>query len=163
MKKTRAIAEMTGDKYSVLLPTYNEKENLPIIVWLLVKTFTDADLDFEIIVIDDGSPDGTLEAGKQLEKIYGAERIGQYLIFSSYLSKTLLIVLRPRAKKLGLGTAYVHGIKHATGNYIIIMDADLSHHPKFIPEFILKQKEGNFDVVTGTRYAGDGGVNGWCE
>jgi len=92
-----------------------------------------------------GSPDGTLEAGKQLEKIYGAERI----------------VLRPRAKKLGLGTAYVHGIKHATGNYIIIMDADLSHHPKFIPEFILKQKEGNFDVVTGTRYAGDGGVNGW--
>ena len=71
-------------------------------------------------------------------------------------------VLRPRAKKLGLGTAYVHGIKHATGNFIIIMDADLSHHPKFIPEFILKQKEGNFDVVTGTRYAGDGGVNGWC-
>ena len=111
---------MPGDKYSVLLPTYNEKENLPIIVWLLVKTFTDAALDFEIIVIDDGSPDGTLEAAKQLERIYGAERV----------------VLRPRASKLGLGTAYVHGIKHATGNFIVIMDADLSHHPKFIPQFI---------------------------
>jgi len=124
---------------------YNERDNLPIIVCLLVKYFTEADIDFEIIVIDDGSPDGTLDVAKQLEKIYGSERI----------------VLRPRAKKLGLGTAYVHGIKHATGNFIVIMDADLSHHPKFIPEFIKKQKEGNFDVVSGTRYAGDGGVNGW--
>ena len=93
-------------KYSVLLPTYNERENLPIIVWLLVKYFTEANIDFEIIVIDDGSPDGTLEVGKQLEKIYGSDKI----------------VLRPRAKKLGLGTAYIHGIKHATGDYVIIMD-----------------------------------------
>jgi len=136
---------MGGDKYSVLLPTYNEKENLPIIVWLLVKTFTEADIDYEIIVIDDGSPDGTLEAAKQLENIYGKERI----------------VLRPRGSKLGLGTAYVHGIKHATGNFVVIMDADLSHHPKFIPQFINKQKEGDFDLVSGTRYMGDGGVNGW--
>jgi len=133
------------NKYSVLLPTYNERENLPIIVWLLVKYFTEADIDFEIIVIDDGSPDGTLEVGTQLEKIYGADRI----------------VLRPRAKKLGLGTAYIHGIKHATGNFVIIMDADLSHHPKFIPQMIAKQEEGGYDLVSGTRYAGDGGVNGW--
>jgi len=136
---------MSENKYSVLLPTYNERENLPIIVWLLVKYFTEEELDYEIIVIDDGSPDGTLEVAKQLETIYGSEKI----------------VLRPRAKKLGLGTAYIHGIKHATGNFIIIMDADLSHHPKFIPQFIKKQVEGNYDVVSGTRYSGDGGVNGW--
>ena len=78
-----------ANKYSVLLPTYNERDNLPIIVWLLVKYFTEADLDYEIIVIDDGSPDGTLEVAKQLENIYGDDRI----------------VLRPRAKKLGLGKA----------------------------------------------------------
>jgi dolichol-phosphate mannosyltransferase len=78
---------MSESKYSVLLPTYNERENLPIIVWLLVKYFTEADIDYEIIVIDDGSPDGTLEVAKQLESIYGADKI----------------VLRPRAKKLGLG------------------------------------------------------------
>ena len=119
-----SLLQMAKDKYSVLLPTYNERDNLPIIVWLLVKYFTEADIDYEIIVIDDGSPDGTLDVAKQLEKIYGSDRI----------------VLRPRAKKLGLGTAYVHGIKHATGNFIVIMDADLSHHPKFIPEFIKKQK-----------------------
>ncbi|KAK3605703.1 hypothetical protein CHS0354_013500 [Potamilus streckersoni] len=136
---------MAGDKYSVLLPTYNERENLPIIVWLLVRYFTESGYDYEIIVIDDGSPDGTLEVAKQLEKIYGKDRI----------------VLRPREKKLGLGTAYIHGIKHAKGNFVIIMDADLSHHPKFIPEFIKKQKEGNYDVVSGTRYIGNGGVYGW--
>ncbi|GAB1287245.1 Dolichol-phosphate mannosyltransferase subunit 1 [Apodemus speciosus] len=126
------------DKYSVLLPTYNERENLPLIVWLLVKSFSESAINYEIIIIDDGSPDGTREVAEQLEKIYGPDRIQ---------------LLRPREKKLGLGTAYIHGIKHATGNYIIIMDADLSHH--------VKQKEGNFDIVSGTRYKGNGGVYGW--
>ncbi|EHH19596.1 hypothetical protein EGK_02294 [Macaca mulatta] len=133
------------DKYSVLLPTYNERENLPLIVWLLVKSFSESGINYEIIIIDDGSPDGTRDVAEQLEKIYGSDRI----------------LLKPREKKLGLGTAYIHGMKHATGNYIIIMDADLSHHPKFIPEFIRKQKEGNFDIVSGTRYKGNGGVYGW--
>ncbi|XP_012940405.1 dolichol-phosphate mannosyltransferase subunit 1 [Aplysia californica] len=134
-----------NNKYTVLLPTYEERKNLPLIVWLLVKTFSESGFDFEIIVIDDGSPDGTLDVAKELQRIYGENRI----------------VLRPREKKLGLGTAYIHGIKHATGNFIFIMDADLSHHPKFIPEFIKKQKDGNLDVVTGTRYVGSGGVFGW--
>lgn len=133
------------DKYSILLPTYNERENLPIIIWLLIKYLDEAELEYEIIVIDDGSPDGTLAVAQQLQDIYGSQRI----------------VLKPRAKKLGLGTAYIHGMKYATGNFIIIMDADLSHHPKFIPQFIEEQKKRNYDVVSGTRYAGDGGVNGW--
>jgi len=110
------------------------------------------------IIEDDGSPDGTLEVAKQLQKIYGANKI----------------VLRPREKKLGLGTAYIHGLKHAIGEFIIIMDADLSHHPKFIPQFIKLQAENNFgkdlsvtsfnsfvDIVTGTRYVDGGGVFGW--
>ncbi|XP_038131267.1 dolichol-phosphate mannosyltransferase subunit 1 [Cyprinodon tularosa] len=133
------------DKYSVLLPTYNERENLPLIVWLLVKYFGESGFNYEIIVIDDGSPDGTLEVAEQLQNIYGKDKI----------------LLRPRAKKLGLGTAYIHGMGHASGNFIIIMDADLSHHPKFIPQFIRKQKEGDYDLVSGTRYQGDGGVYGW--
>ncbi|KAF7653393.1 hypothetical protein LDENG_00083660 [Lucifuga dentata] len=144
-RKTSQPNRDEKDKYSVLLPTYNERENLPLIIWLLVKYFGESGYNYEIIVIDDGSPDGTLEVAKQLQKMYGADKI----------------VLRPREKKLGLGTAYIHGIKHATGNFIIIMDADLSHHPKFIPEFIEKQKEGNYDLVSGTRYQGNGGVYGW--
>jgi len=136
---------MSKPKISVLLPTYNERENLPIIVWLLVKYFAEASLTFEIIIIDDGSPDGTLDVAKELQQIYGEEQI----------------VLRPRAKKLGLGTAYIHGVKHARGEFIVIMDADLSHHPKFIPEMLKTQTEGDFDLVSGTRYALGGGVFGW--
>ncbi|KAL7752489.1 dolichol-P-mannose synthesis [Sorochytrium milnesiophthora] len=134
-----------SDMYSVLLPTYNERDNLPVIIWMLVKVFKEHNINYEIIIIDDNSPDGTLDIAKQLQQLYGEDRI----------------VLRPRAGKLGLGTAYVHGITHARGNYIIIMDADMSHHPKFIPQFIRQQKETGCDVVTGTRYVSGGGVYGW--
>ncbi|XP_030242515.1 probable dolichol-phosphate mannosyltransferase [Drosophila navojoa] len=134
-----------GHKYSILLPTYNERDNLPIIIWLIVKYMKVSGYDYEVIVIDDGSPDGTLDVAKDLQKIYGED----------------IIVLRPRAGKLGLGTAYIHGIKHATGDFVIILDADLSHHPKFIPEFIKLQESGDYDIVSGTRYAGNGGVYGW--
>ncbi|PGH17791.1 hypothetical protein AJ79_00932 [Helicocarpus griseus UAMH5409] len=137
------------NKYSVILPTYNERRNLPIICWLLEKTFRENNLDWEVIIVDDGSPDGTLEVAKQLQSLWGPQHV----------------VLKPREGKLGLGTAYVHGLKYATGNFIIIMDADFSHHPKYIPHMIKIQKETNCDIVSGTRYAsrGDlrGGVYGW--
>lgn len=131
-------------KYSVILPTYNERENLPIMVWLLARTFTQNGLHWEVVIVDDNSPDGTQEVAKQLAQVYGDS-----------------IVLRPRAGKLGLGTAYVHGLQSASGDFVIIMDADFSHHPEAIPEFIAKQKEGDYDIVTGTRYLGNGGVYGW--
>lgn len=133
------------NKYSVILPTYNERRNLPILVYLLNKIFTENKLDWEVVIVDDNSPDGTQEIAKKLIDIYGADHIQ----------------LRPRAGKLGLGTAYVHGLKYVTGNFVIIMDADFSHHPEAIPQFIAKQKTEDYDIVTGTRYAGDGGVYGW--
>lgn len=136
---------MVQDKYSVILPTYNEKQNLPILLYLLNKSFTEAKLDWEVIIVDDNSPDGTQIIAKKLIDVFGKDHIQ----------------LRPRAGKLGLGTAYIHGLQFVTGNYVIIMDADFSHHPEAIPEFIKKQKEGNYDIVTGTRYAGNGGVYGW--
>ncbi|OJJ51500.1 hypothetical protein ASPZODRAFT_148768 [Penicilliopsis zonata CBS 506.65] len=137
------------NKYTVILPTYNERKNLPIICWLLEKMFRENNLNWEVIIVDDGSPDGTLEVAKQLQKVWGSDHI----------------ILKPRAGKLGLGTAYVHGLQFATGNFVIIMDADFSHHPKFIPEMIRIQKESDADIVTGTRYANrdnvKGGVYGW--
>ncbi|KAI0297486.1 glycosyltransferase family 2 protein [Multifurca ochricompacta] len=142
-------------KYSVILPTYNERKNLPIIIWLLAKVFNENDLAWEVIVVDDNSPDGTQEIASQLAATYGEDKI----------------VLKPRAGKLGLGTAYIHGLNFCTGDFVIIMDADFSHHPKFIPQFIRLQQAHNLDIVTGTRYRKDanppmsgtepGGVHGW--
>ena len=74
-------------------------------------------LDIEVIIVEDNSPDGTLEVAKELQKIYGEDKI----------------ILNPRAGKLGLGTAYMDGLKKCNGDYVILMDADMSHHPKFIP------------------------------
>lgn len=137
---------MKTTKLSIILPTYNEKDNLPIITWLIFDSLQKCeDVEFEIIIIEDGSPDGTLEIARRLQDVYGREKI----------------VILDRGKKLGLGTAYKAGLDLATGDYVILMDADLSHHPKFIPQFIALAKRYNYDIVTGTRYKDDGGVYGW--
>lgn len=145
MAKEKRLGQ--SGKLSVLLPTFNERENLPIIVWLLVKHLSKSMLvqDWEIIIIDDNSPDGTGEVAQKLQAIYGDNHI----------------LVKSRAGKLGLGSAYIHGLHHATGDCILILDADLSHHPKFIDTFLAKMKETGADIVTGTRYEQDGGVWGW--
>ncbi|PWN27616.1 family 2 glycosyltransferase [Jaminaea rosea] len=135
-------------KYSVILPTYNERRNLPIIIYLLCTTLSQHNIDYEIIIVDDASPDGTLEIAKQLQSVFGSDRI----------------ILRPRTGKLGLGTAYVHGLESCTGDFVFIMDADFSHHPKDMPRMIAMQKERDLDIVQGTRYSGPStgaGVYGW--
>lgn len=68
-------SNMTQNKYTVILPTYQERENLPIITWLLAKTFKEQNIDWEIIIVDDNSPDGTQDVAKELISIYGEDRI----------------------------------------------------------------------------------------
>lgn len=81
------------------------------------------------------------------------------------------IIIHQRPGKLGLGSAYTDGLSLCRGDFVFLMDADLSHHvqegisvdsqPKYIPDFIKKQKEGDYDIVTGSRYIPNGGVYGW--
>ena len=108
----------------------------------------------EVVIVDDNSPDGTQDVIRELQKVYVDK-----------------IVLHARPGKMGLGSAYIDGLSKCSGDFIILMDADLSHHvsvpifivlqPKFIPEFIRRQQETNCDLVTGTRYLPGGGVYGW--
>ncbi|KAK8807957.1 hypothetical protein WA538_003104 [Blastocystis sp. DL] len=131
--------------YSVLLPTYNERENLPLCIYMINKVMESSGYSYEVIIVEDNSPDGTYEAALELQRIFGKDKIQ----------------ILKRTGKLGLGSAYMDGLKLCRGDFVFLMDADLSHHPKYMPDFIQKQKEGDYDVVTGSRYIPKGGVFGW--
>jgi dolichol-phosphate mannosyltransferase len=127
----------------VIIPTYNEKENIEAII----RKVMGLTLEFHVLVVDDGSPDGTAEIVKQLQ-----------LEFAGQLH------LEQRAGKLGLGTAYIHGFKYAMRNgyeYMFEMDADFSHNPKdLIRLYEACALEGN-DVAVGSRYVNGVNVVNW--
>lgn len=133
-------------KLMIVLPTYNEAENLPLMVEALMALPVDG---LEVLVVDDNSPDGTGQIAQSL-----AERFPGRV-------HTL-----HRSEKNGLGPAYVAGFKHALAlgaDYLMQMDADFSHQPKYIPEMIAVLEKGA-DMVLGSRYAKGGSVDeswGW--
>jgi dolichol-phosphate mannosyltransferase len=127
----------------VIIPTYNERENIEKIL----RAIYDLKQDFHVLVIDDGSPDGTADIVKQLQPSYDQT-----------------VFLEERTGKQGLGTAYIHGFKWGTKrgyNYIFEMDADFSHNPLDLPRLYDACKNGGADVAIGSRYVKGGGVKNW--
>ena len=141
--KTKKKINGRDIEYSIIIPTYNEQLNIAMLFTLIVEAMEkeikdrNKNISYEVIVVDDNSQDQTQHVIRKLQKIEKYKDI---------------LCLKPRKGKLGLGSAYIHGLHFARGQFVIIMDADLSHNPKAIPEFIRKQEEGDYDVVTGTRY-----------
>lgn len=126
----------------VIIPTYNEKENIENIIR---KVFSLPDL-FHILVVDDGSPDGTAEIVKNLQEEYKG-----------------MIHIEERTGKLGLGTAYVHGFKWALERnyeYVFEMDADFSHNPDDLIRLKTACLEGA-DLAIGSRYIKGVNVVNW--
>ena len=118
----------------VIIPTYNEKEDIEAII----KATFNQEKDFDILIVDDNSPDGTSEIVKNL-----------ILKFPNRL------FLEERLGKHGLGTAYIHGFKWAIAkkyDYIIEMDADFSHNPKDLIRLYNACKKDGGDVSVGSRY-----------
>ncbi len=128
-------------KSMIVIPTYNEADNLPRLVEA-IRALPDY---FEIVVVDDNSPDGTGRLADEL----AAKDPGVHVLH--------------RSGKLGLGTAYVAGFKYALSNGVDVvfeMDADFSHDPKSLPSFLAKIQEGH-DLVIGSRYVHGVRVLNW--
>lgn len=130
------------EKHLVIIPTYNEKENIRSII----EAVKELKVVFDILVVDDGSPDGTAAIVKEMQK----DTSGLYI--------------EERKGKLGLGTAYIHGFKWGLlkgYDYIYEMDADFSHNPKDLVRMAAVLVEDEADVVVGSRYVPEGGVLDW--
>ena len=127
------------DKISLIIPTFNEKDNIVPLVERVAKAL--AGRDYEIVVVDDNSRDGTIE------------------VASSLAAKYPVRVIVRRGEK-GLATAVAHGLKYATGALIGVMDADLQHPPEVLPELI-KALEGGADMAIASRYIPGGGCRNW--
>ncbi len=127
----------------VIIPTYNERENIDNIL----RAIFNLREVFHVLVIDDGSPDGTAQIVKELMPQFSGQ-----------------LFLEERKGKLGLGTAYIHGFKWAIArdyNFIFEIDADFSHNPNDLPRLYNACKNEGFDVAVGSRYVKGGGVVNW--
>lgn len=128
-------------KVSIILPTHNERKNIEELVPLIFSYVPDA----RVYIVDDNSPDGT--AGKVI----------------SLQGKFPNLFLLRRLRKEGLGKAYIYAFREVLKNEdvgtVVMMDADFSHHPKYLPDMISQVTEGN--VVIGSRYVGNGKTTGW--
>ena len=124
----------------VIIPTYNEKENIED----LVRQILALEIGAQIIVVDDNSPDGTGQV---------ADRLAE---------ETARVRVIHRSGKLGLGTAYIAGLQKALAEgaeRLITMDADFSHDPSYIPGLI--KLANHYHITIGSRYVPEGGVQNW--
>jgi len=127
----------------VIIPTYNEKENIETII----RAVFELEKDFAVLVVDDNSPDGTANIVNQLQKEFPNQ-----------------LFIENRKEKQGLGVAYIHGFRWALKqgyDYIIEMDADFSHNPKDLPRLYKACKEDGADVAVGSRYVNGISVVNW--
>ncbi|GAA5220924.1 polyprenol monophosphomannose synthase [Membranihabitans marinus] len=129
-------------QHLVIIPTYNEKENIISII----EAVKNLETAFDVLVVDDGSPDGTADLVKGMQ------------------TTTPGVFIEERKGKLGLGTAYIHGFNWALSrgyDFIYEMDADFSHNPEDLVRLARELEGDKVDLVVGSRYVNGGGVVDW--
>lgn len=131
-----------AERALVVMPTYDERENLP----LIVPEILNQDEGIEVLIVDDNSPDGTGELADELA------------------AREARVHVMHRPAKQGLGTAYIAGFKWALKRdytYVFEMDADFSHNPGHLPEFLGLARDEGYDLVLGSRYLNGVTVINW--
>ena len=124
---------------SVVIPTYNESGSLPLLAGRLATAMRGR--EWELVVVDDGSPDGTADLAEEL-------------------AATMPIRVVRRAGKAGLASAVIAGMKESRGDVFVVMDADLSHPPEVVPA-LLDALDAGADLAVGSRYVKGGGTMDW--
>ncbi len=132
-------------RVTIVLPTYNERETLPILLRRLGEIVAQAGADCEAVVVDDSSPDGTAEAAARA---------------AAPLRSTLPVTVLTRPAKSGLASAVLEGVRRSRGDVIVVMDSDLSHPPEVVPR-LLGAVAAGADVAVGSRYVAGGGIGRW--
>ena len=124
---------------SIIIPTYNERDNITPLVQRIDRALSN--YEYEIVFVDDGSRDGTVELITQLSREYPVK-------------------VEVRKNKKGLASAVVDGLRYANGQIVTVMDADLQHPPEVIPK-LLQEVTGGADIAIASRYVKGGGCQGW--
>jgi len=132
---------MNNISLSIIIPTYNERDNIEILIPKIDTVLKNIKIPYEIVIVDDNSPDGTAE-------------------FAEMLSKTYPIKVVKRPGKLGLSSAVLDGFKISEGSMIAVMDADLQHPPEVLPNMLEKIIKDQCDVVIASRYIRGGSAGG---
>ncbi len=127
---------------SIVIPTYNEAKNLPLLVEEIFSVVDRVRFDVELIIVDDNSPDGTGAVADDLSKSYPVQVIH-------------------RAGKLGLGSAVREGFAKSNRPIIGVMDADLSHDPSTLNAMMAEFEKGEYDIVMGSRFEKGSAVEQW--
>jgi dolichol-phosphate mannosyltransferase len=125
---------------SIVVPTYREADNLPFVAEAVAEAFAGLGHDYELLFIDDDSQDGSEAICAELSKRFPVR-----------------IVIRKGER--GLATAVIHGISVASGEIVVVMDADLSHPPSAIPTMVERVRSGENDFVLGSRYVEGGSIH----
>ncbi|MCB9960461.1 MAG: glycosyltransferase family 2 protein [Rhodospirillaceae bacterium] len=126
---------------SVVIPTFNERENVPLLIARLGEVL--AGLDWEAVVVDDDSPDGTAEVARGLAQQNPRVRVIH------------------RIGRRGLSTAVVEGIQSSSAPYAAVIDADLQHDEAILPRMVARLEADGLDVVVGSRHVEGGGLGNW--